>query len=598
MSTRAGQSVVSDLRPRITVIGVGGAGCNAVNNMISAGLSGVEFIVANTDAQALLASTAARRLQLGTKLTEGLGAGSKPEIGRAAAEEAFEEIRSIIEGSHMVFVAAGMGGGTGTGAAAVIARCARELGILTVGVVTKPFLFEGARRMRIAEAGIAELKGEVDTLIVIPNQNLFRVANEKTTFEEAFVLADQVLYSGVACIVDLIVKGGIINLDFADVRTVMSGMGAAMLGTGEATGERRATRAAEDAIANPLLDDISLKGAKGLLLSITGSHNLTLFEVYEAANRVKEEIDPEANIIFGATLDETLGDRVRVSIVASGLNTAAAAEPRPVTAVPAPAKSSASVPAAATPPAASPFMVPAAAKESATPVPPSLSPPPLPAGVSSDGDDDLHRRLSEVLQQVTSGASSDGGSRAAEASFASPPAGEQWTAPGGVTIEAGPPPGHAAPLAKPSSLVPDFQSEPAAGSGFMPAPAIEIRRGGRRIPGIDEFPPVGQRDYHAKRPGPAVPPAPAAVAAPAPAPTRRPGLLERITGRVRGDTDSRLTDSDQSTANRTLDHSQTLPRQSDPITPSKGRADDRDRQHTHNQDVPELPVFFGGRRRS
>jgi len=248
---------LTDLRPRITVVGVGGAGCNAVNNMIAAGLTGVEFVVANTDAQALVASSAEHRLQLGVNLTEGLGAGSKPEIGEAAAEEAVDEIRAQISGSHMVFIAAGMGGGTGTGACAVIARVARELGILTVGVVTKPFMFEGTRRLRTAEAGVVELKKHVDTLIVIPNQNLFRVANEKTTFAEAFVLADQVLYSGVACIVDLILKDGLINLDFADVRTVMKDMGAAMMGTGEAVGERRAVLAAEEAIANPLLDDVT-----------------------------------------------------------------------------------------------------------------------------------------------------------------------------------------------------------------------------------------------------------------------------------------------------------------------------------------------------
>ena len=319
MSIKLQLPKLTDLKPRITVIGVGGAGCNAINNMIAAGLDGVEFVVANTDAQALAASSAEHRIQLGVNLTEGLGAGSKPEIGEAAAEEAIDEIRAQIAGSHMVFIAAGMGGGTGTGAAAVIARVAKELGILTVGVVTKPFQFEGARRMRIAEAGIAELRKYVDTLIVIPNQNLFRIANEKTTFAEAFVLADQVLYSGVACIVDLIVKEGLINLDFADVRTVMSGMGTAMMGTGEASGERRASIAAEEAIANPLLDDVSLKGAQGLLLSITGGRDLTLYEVDEAASRVRQEVDPDANIIVGATFDETLGDRVRVSIVASGM---------------------------------------------------------------------------------------------------------------------------------------------------------------------------------------------------------------------------------------------------------------------------------------
>ncbi len=319
MSIKLQLPKVTDLKPRITVIGVGGAGGNAVNNMIASGLNGVDYIVANTDAQALATSSAERRIQLGISLTEGLGAGSKPEIGQAAAEEAIEEIKAQIIGSHMVFIAAGMGGGTGTGAAAVISRAAREANILTVGIVTKPFQFEGTRRMRIAEAGIAELRKYVDTLIVIPNQNLFRVANEKTTFAEAFILADQVLYSGIACIVDLIVKEGLINLDFADVRTVMSDMGTAMMGTGEANGERRAIRAAEEAIANPLLDEISLKGAKGLLLSIIGGRDMTLYEVDEAASRVRQEVDPEANIIVGATFDETMGDRIRVAIVASGL---------------------------------------------------------------------------------------------------------------------------------------------------------------------------------------------------------------------------------------------------------------------------------------
>lgn len=329
MSIKLQLPELTDLKPRIVVIGVGGAGCNAVNNMIAAGLTGVEFVVANTDAQSLAVSSAEYRIQLGAKLTEGLGAGSKPEIGEAAAEEALDEIRAQVQGAHMVFIAAGMGGGTGTGAAATIAKTAKDLGILTVGVVTKPFHFEGSRRMRTAEAGIAELKGNVDTLIVIPNQNLFRLANEKTTFSEAFILADQVLYSGVACIVDLIIKEGLINLDFADVRTVISGMGAAMMGTGEASGERRAIEAAEEAIANPLLDDVSLEGARGLLLSITGGTDLTLYEVDEAATRIRQEVDPDANIIVGATFDETLGDRVRVSIVASGLRGVAAERPVP-----------------------------------------------------------------------------------------------------------------------------------------------------------------------------------------------------------------------------------------------------------------------------
>jgi len=307
------------MRPRIAVIGVGGAGGNAVNNMIAAGLTGAQFMVANTDAQALEASSAEKKIQLGSNLTEGLGAGSKPEIGEAAAEEAIEDIRNAVADCHMVFIAAGMGGGTGTGAAAVIARIAKEFGILTVAVVTKPFQFEGSRRMRVAEAGIGELRQHVDTLLIIPNQNLFRVATDRTTFAEAFVLADQVLYSGIACIVDLIVKEGLINLDLADVRTVLGGMGTAMMGTGEASGEQRAIVASEEAIVNPLLDDTSLKGAKSLLLSITGGRDLTLWEVDEAANRVRQEVDSDANIIVGATFDDALGDKVRVSIVASGM---------------------------------------------------------------------------------------------------------------------------------------------------------------------------------------------------------------------------------------------------------------------------------------
>jgi cell division protein FtsZ len=315
-----------ELKPRIMVCGVGGAGGNAVNNMIASGLSGVDFIVANTDAQALTSSRAERIIQMGLQVTHGLGAGSRPEVGKAAAEEALEEIRDQLAGSHMVFLTAGMGGGTGTGAAPVIARAAREMGILTVGVVTKPFHFESGRRMRAADAGIAEMQKAVDTLIIIPNQNLFRVANEKTTFADAFAMADQVLCSGVACITDLIVKEGLVNLDFADVCSVMSEMGTAMIGTGEATGEQRALRAAESAIANPLLDDTSMKGARGLLVSITGGSDLTLYEVDEAAGRIRQEVDDEANIIVGATFDPALGEAVRVSVVATGIDPVATFE--------------------------------------------------------------------------------------------------------------------------------------------------------------------------------------------------------------------------------------------------------------------------------
>jgi cell division protein FtsZ len=309
---------IQELKPRITVFGVGGAGGNAVNNMIASGLDGVDFVCANTDAQALALSKSPRIIQLGVSVTEGLGAGSHPEVGRAAAEESFDELNDHLSGSHMVFITAGMGGGTGTGAAPVIARAAREQGILTVGVVTKPFTFEGNRRARLAEDGIDELHRHVDTLIVIPNQNLFRVANEKTTFADAFKMADQVLYSGVSCITDLMVKEGLINLDFADVRAVMRGMGKAMMGTGEASGEDRARHAAEAAIANPLLDDVSMQGARGLLISITGGPDLTLYEVDEAASRIREEVDADANIILGATYDPNMTGTIRVAVVATG----------------------------------------------------------------------------------------------------------------------------------------------------------------------------------------------------------------------------------------------------------------------------------------
>ncbi len=316
---------ITELKPRITVFGVGGGGGNAVNNMITAGLQGVDFVVANTDAQALTMTKAERIIQLGVNVTEGLGAGSQPEVGRAAAEECIDEIIDHLNGTHMCFVTAGMGGGTGTGAAPVVAQAARNKGILTVGVVTKPFHFEGARRMRLAEQGIEELQKSVDTLIVIPNQNLFRIANDRTTFADAFAMADQVLYSGVACITDLMVKEGLINLDFADVRSVMREMGRAMMGTGEASGEGRAMQAAEAAIANPLLDETSMKGAQGLLISITGGRDLTLFEVDEAATRIREEVDPDANIILGATFDEALEGIIRVSVVATGIDRAALA---------------------------------------------------------------------------------------------------------------------------------------------------------------------------------------------------------------------------------------------------------------------------------
>ena len=326
--------VTHELKPRITVIGVGGAGGNAVNNMITAHLEGVDFIVANTDAQALSQGLTERRIQLGAMLTQGLGAGARPDVGRAAAEEVLETIADHLQGTNMVFVTAGMGGGTGTGAAPVVARAARDLGLLTVGVVTKPFHFEGKQRMRVAEEGIAQLQECVDTLIVIPNQNLFRIANENTTFADAFKMADDVLYSGVRGVTDLMVMPGLINLDFADVRSVMSEMGKAMMGTGEAEGDKRALDAAEGAINNPLLDDVSLKGARGVLVNITGGPDMTLYEVDEACNHIRDQVDGDANIIFGSTFDEQLEGRVRVSVVATGIDVeasprveAAASEP-------------------------------------------------------------------------------------------------------------------------------------------------------------------------------------------------------------------------------------------------------------------------------
>jgi cell division protein FtsZ len=321
---------MNDFQPRITVVGVGGGGSNAVNNMIASQLEGVEFIVANTDAQSLMHSRADRRIQLGPHLTQGLGAGGRPDIGRGAAEEAMEEIASHLAGSHMVFITAGMGGGTGTGAAPVVARIARERGILTVGVVTKPFEFEGLKRRRAAEAGIEELQSVVDTLIVIPNQNLFRLANDRTTFAEAFKMADNVLYMGVRGVTDLIVNPGVVNLDFADIRSVMAEMGKAMMGTGEAEGDDRATRAAESAISNPLLEEASMKGAKAVLINITGGMDMTLFEVDEAANRIRKEVgEEEANIIFGSSISEEMDGRIRVSVVATGMEANLATKPRP-----------------------------------------------------------------------------------------------------------------------------------------------------------------------------------------------------------------------------------------------------------------------------
>ncbi len=325
----------TQLSPRITVVGVGGAGVNALNNMIQSNLQGVEFLACNSDAQSLKNSAAERKIQLGTNITRGLGCGARPDIGRAAAEESLDEVMGYLEGSNMAFITAGMGGGTGTGAAPIVARAAREAGILTVGVITKPFHFEGQHRMRLAEAGIEELQQYVDTLLIIPNQNLFRVANEKTTFADAFKMADDVLHSGVRGVTDLMVMPGLINLDFADIRSVMGEMGKAMMGTGEAEGDRRAVEAAEAAISNPLLEDVSMKGARGVLINITGGLDMTLFEVDEACNRIRDEVDPDANIIFGSTFNADLEGTMRVSVVATGIEaqTQRVTEPRKLSVV-------------------------------------------------------------------------------------------------------------------------------------------------------------------------------------------------------------------------------------------------------------------------
>jgi cell division protein FtsZ len=588
MSIKLKLPQLTDMRPRLTVIGVGGAGCNAINNMIAAGLNGVDFVVANTDAQSLAASSAEHRIQLGVNLTEGLGAGSKPEIGEAAAQEAVEEIRAQIAGSHMVFIAAGMGGGTGTGAAAVIARVARDAGILTVGVVTKPFQFEGARRLRIAEAGIAELRSSVDTLIVIPNQNLFRIANEKTTFAEAFVLADQVLYSGVACIVDLIIKEGLINLDFADVRTVLSGMGTAMMGTGEASGERRAIIAAEEAISNPLLDDVSLKGAKGLLLSITGGRNLTLYEVDEAASRVRQEVDPEANIIVGAMFDDALGDRVRVSIVASGMSRAADAFPANAPRAAAPV----APPVQAAPPAPQFMPPPPPAPE------PAYAPPPEPvrqqAYAGAGHEPEVQRRLSEALQQAAAAAANHmPPSHAAEPA---PAPRESWRAPGNVTIEDGLNP-YAIPAAGQVAGRSGHDADYGAGAEFAPAAPAEIRRpgGARRMPEVDDFPAVGQREYRAKS-GMGPPsearsqPVPQPPSSSQPEDRRKPGFFGRLTGRYRDTGDSA---TEQLSGHSGGHGARAAAQGSERVSNSPaGSADRTGRSTGRTQEAPELPVFF------
>ncbi|MFC3164470.1 cell division protein FtsZ [Ciceribacter thiooxidans] len=563
---------ITELKPRITVFGVGGGGGNAVNNMITAGLQGVDFVVANTDAQALTMTKAERIIQLGANVTEGLGAGSQPEVGRAAAEECIDEIIDHLNGTHMCFVTAGMGGGTGTGAAPVVAQAARNKGILTVGVVTKPFHFEGQRRMRLAESGIEELQKSVDTLIVIPNQNLFRIANDKTTFADAFAMADQVLYSGVACITDLMVKEGLINLDFADVRSVMREMGRAMMGTGEASGPGRAMQAAEAAIANPLLDETSMKGAQGLLISITGGRDLTLFEVDEAATRIREEVDPDANIILGATFDEALEGLIRVSVVATGIDRTAGAMAQKTYEAP----------------AARPIMRPAAAVTAApAPVQQVAAPAPKAADPVADtirsAEAEMERELEIAMARQMAPAPA-----AAPAQPEFRPQSKLFTAPAAAAPQQ---PGVREPVAAPAPVM----SRPAAPVQPAPARVEPVAQPVRqtvepvRMPKVEDFPPVvrAEMDHRAN-------------AAPAPQDERGPmGLLKRITSSLGRHHEEESVNADM-TASAPAAASQqrrTLSPEASLYAPRRGQLDDQGRtvpqtRVAHEDDQLEIPAFL------
>jgi cell division protein FtsZ len=552
---------ITELKPRITVFGVGGGGGNAVNNMINAGLRGVDFVVANTDAQALTMSKSERMIQLGAAVTEGLGAGSQPEVGRAAAEECIDEIVDHLNGTHMCFVTAGMGGGTGTGAAPVVARAARERGILTVGVVTKPFHFEGARRMKTAELGIEELQKNVDTLIVIPNQNLFRIANDKTTFADAFAMADQVLYSGVACITDLMVKEGLINLDFADVRSVMREMGKAMMGTGEASGEGRAMAAAEAAIANPLLDETSMRGAKGLLISITGGRDMTLFEVDEAATRIREEVDPEANIILGATFDEGLEGVIRVSVVATGIDKQIGdAAPAPL--------------------------------EFRQPVKPAAQTKPMaPHGALRPPVVEQPRQVEQPAPVAQSIENEIAAATAAPAASAAPefrPQSRIFQAPAADSFER-------APVARPTAPQPQMINNQATAQAMQPqayqqpqqmhAEPAPQPRPAPRMPAVSDFPPVAQAEINARR---------AAPQQPAQEERGPMGLLSRLT---RG-----LTRREEEQPAARLEPAMRQPEQRRPMqqdssiyAPRRGQLDDQGRPQPRaasEEDQLEIPAFL------
>ena len=556
---------ITELKPRITVFGVGGGGGNAVNNMITAGLEGVDFVVANTDAQALTMTKADRVIQLGVSVTEGLGAGSQPEVGRAAAEECIDEIIDHLSGTHMCFVTAGMGGGTGTGAAPVVAQAARNKGILTVGVVTKPFQFEGARRMRLAESGIEELQKSVDTLIVIPNQNLFRIANDKTTFADAFAMADQVLYSGVACITDLMVKEGLINLDFADVRSVMREMGRAMMGTGEASGEGRAMQAAEAAIANPLLDETSMKGAQGLLISITGGRDLTLFEVDEAATRIREEVDPDANIILGATFDEALEGIIRVSVVATGIDREINARGGNTYEVTPRAAARPSI--ASSAPAAQPAPAPAPAPKAVDSV----------ADTIRSAEAEMERELDiEINRQPSAPAAET--FRPQSKLFNAPPAHEAPVA----VPQAQPAPAMARPAApQPAPQPAPVRQEPQA---VAPRPMAEPVR----MPKVEDFPPVVQAEIDRRGQAQGVQ-----------TDERGPmGLLKRITNSLGRHQDEESVESDMTgTPPAASQQRRPLSPEASLYAPRRGQLDDHGRatpaSHTsHDDDQLEIPAFL------
>ncbi|MDL2397555.1 cell division protein FtsZ [Rhizobium mayense] len=570
---------ITELKPRITVFGVGGGGGNAVNNMITAGLQGVDFVVANTDAQALTMTKAERIIQLGVNVTEGLGAGSQPEVGRAAAEECIDEIIDHLNGTHMCFVTAGMGGGTGTGAAPVVAQAARNKGILTVGVVTKPFHFEGGRRMRLAEMGIQELQKSVDTLIVIPNQNLFRIANDKTTFADAFSMADQVLYSGVACITDLMVKEGLINLDFADVRSVMREMGRAMMGTGEASGQGRAMQAAEAAIANPLLDETSMKGAQGLLISITGGRDLTLFEVDEAATRIREEVDPDANIILGATFDESLEGIIRVSVVATGIDRAMneaadkAMEFRPV-AKPAVRPSAAVAPAVA---AAQPAHVAQAPKAAVDPIAQTIRM--SEAEMERELEFQIARQQQQVMQQPV----------AQEETFR-PQSRIFAAAPEAQPMRQAPAQHQPAPV---MHQQPVMQHQPAPAQMQQPVrqePIIRQAPEQVRMPKVEDFPPVVKAEMeHRAQP----------VAAQASEERGPMGLLKRITNSLgRRDEDPAFNDMTASAPNAASQQRRPLSPEASLYAPRRGQLDEQGRQvpqarmTTQEDDQLEIPAFL------